>query len=261
MKIVLTTNSLMIGGAEQFVVRLANALAARDHRVTVVSEPGPLVAELAPGIRHHEAPMRYSRALPAQVAAMRAAFHESGAEVIHANSFNTAIAAALARGASPIPMVASAHGVVGAWKKPAIATWYALSSQAVVGCSEQVTADMVRYAFRKPTAVTIYNGFAGGTTALTAEARAALRAEFDVAPDAPLILTAGRLTPAKGFPYLLAAMPRVLAAHPEARLAIAGAGDLRAELERLAAQAGITHAVRFLGTRRDVDRLMAASDV
>jgi len=54
----------------------------------------------------------------------------------------------------------------------------------------------------------------------------------------PVILGAGRLTPAKDFPTLLRAFALVRGQQP-ARLMILGDGELRADLERLAAQLGI----------------------
>jgi glycosyltransferase involved in cell wall biosynthesis len=62
----------------------------------------------------------------------------------------------------------------------------------------------------------------------------------------------GRLTPQKGYTYLLQAIPQVRAALPGTELWLIGDGELRAELEEQARRLGIADAVRFLGRQNDV---------
>lgn len=88
-----------------------------------------------------------------------------------------------------------------------------------------------------------------------------LRAELGIAQQAPLVGAVGRLAPMKGFAHLLGAWPRVLAAHPTARLVIFGDGELRGALERQAARLGIAASLSLAGFRDDVDALFAALDV
>ena len=63
----------------------------------------------------------------------------------------------------------------------------------------------------------------------------ATRAPLGVAPDDLLVFTAGRLVRKKGFEYLVDAVG-VMTSQPRIVLAIAGDGDLRAELEERRAQ-------------------------
>ena len=74
---------------------------------------------------------------------------------------------------------------------------------------------------------------------------------------APLIVALGRLHPKKGFDVLLEALAQV----PSAWLWLAGAGGLRAELERQCAEREVAHRVRFLGWRTDREALLAAADL
>lgn len=62
----------------------------------------------------------------------------------------------------------------------------------------------------------------------------------------PLVITAGRLAPEKGFPDLINAM-KVLSKSTKARLAILGDGPLRQELESLIKEQGLSDTVRLLG--------------
>ncbi len=68
------------------------------------------------------------------------------------------------------------------------------------------------------------------------------------------LLFVGRLRIRKGVEVLLAALARLRAAHPEARLLVAGAGEHRGALERAAARLGVVAAVTFLG-RCDAGRV------
>lgn len=67
----------------------------------------------------------------------------------------------------------------------------------------------------------------------------------------------GSLEPIKRIDRLLKAFPQALAQDPELRLIIVGEGSERARLESLAQAQGLSHAVTFLGKRRDVPALLA----
>jgi glycosyltransferase involved in cell wall biosynthesis len=90
----------------------------------------------------------------------------------------------------------------------------------------------------------------------------ALRATLQVPHGAPLLVTAGRLVRKKGFEYLIDALPLV-AAHPDARLVIAGDGDLAGELRDRARAAGVADRVHFTGNvpQDTVGAWFAAADV
>lgn len=72
-------------------------------------------------------------------------------------------------------------------------------------------------------------------------------AQVAPSPSAPRIFTARRLVPRTGVTEIIAAMPHVIARHPEARLAIAGDGHLRAVVERQIVQLGLSASVQLLG--------------
>ena len=118
-----------------------------------------------------------------------------------------------------------------------------------------VTPDIVRHLTE--------GGFAAGrahyipTFAVSQPASPVARLAESTPEDAPLLLALGRLHAKKGFDVLLRALTKV----PKAWLWIAGEGELRAELEALAASLGVAGRVRFLGWRTDREALLAACDV
>jgi glycosyltransferase involved in cell wall biosynthesis len=63
----------------------------------------------------------------------------------------------------------------------------------------------------------------------------------------------------KGHEYLIDALRVVAAEHPELQVLLVGDGELLEDTRGRAADAGLS-CVHFLGSRRDVDRLLAASD-
>ena len=94
---------------------------------------------------------------------------------------------------------------------------------------------------------------------VSAETRAAIRAEFGAAPGQAIVLAVGRLAAQKGFGLLLDAAARWDDIQPRPLLVVAGEGQLAAELESRAASLGLP--VRFVGHRSDVPALLAAADV
>ena len=94
--------------------------------------------------------------------------------------------------------------------------------------------------------------------------RDGLRRELGLSPDDEVVIHVGGMRPVKDHVTLLRAFARAHAVRPRARLVIVG-GDPRsgrgAELKALARELGVGNAVRFAGVRRDVPRLLLASDV
>ncbi|MGP3951027.1 glycosyltransferase family 4 protein [Streptomyces sp. 7N604] len=65
--------------------------------------------------------------------------------------------------------------------------------------------------------------------------------------DRPVVVCVSRLVPRKGQDTLIQAMPRILAAVPDAVLLVVGGGPYRRDLEKLAAATGVAGSVRFTG--------------
>jgi glycosyltransferase involved in cell wall biosynthesis len=92
--------------------------------------------------------------------------------------------------------------------------------------------------------------------------RARARAALGVADGTPLLLAVARHEHQKGLDLLLEALPRVLAGHPEARLAVAGRdGNQTTLLRATADRLRLDGTVEFLGARQDVPDLLCAADV
>lgn len=88
-----------------------------------------------------------------------------------------------------------------------------------------------------------------------------LRAELGIPPQCPIVGTVARLVPIKGIDVFLSAAAAVARRRPDVRFVVVGDGELRANLERLAAGLGIADRVRFTGWRADLPGIYADLDV
>jgi glycosyltransferase involved in cell wall biosynthesis len=86
------------------------------------------------------------------------------------------------------------------------------------------------------------------------------RSELGVAEDTPLLCNVAALVGHKDQATLIAAMPAVLEAFPNALLLVAGEGALRSDLEAQIAALSLGEHIRLLGYRRDVPSLLRAAD-
>lgn len=88
-----------------------------------------------------------------------------------------------------------------------------------------------------------------------------LRREWGLEGEHLVLLFVGTGYARKGLDRLLDALPEVCRQRPQVRLVVVGYDSGRARFERLARRRGVASRVRFLGGRRDVERIYAAADV
>lgn len=96
--------------------------------------------------------------------------------------------------------------------------------------------------------------------ALDLEPDPGFRRELGAGPDDVLFTYTGRLVPIKRPDTMLRALAIARSGGAAVRVVVVGDGTMRPELEKLARELGCADAVRFLGYRRDLPRIAAASD-
>lgn len=94
-----------------------------------------------------------------------------------------------------------------------------------------------------------------------AATRRELRRGIMTDPSRRLLLTVGRLEPAKAHDDLVDAFAELVQGRPDAELAIVGRGSLQGATEALVEQHGLGDRVHFLGVRGDVPALMQSADL
>jgi len=84
-----------------------------------------------------------------------------------------------------------------------------------------------------------------------------LYTELGVSPETPLVAIVARLVPIKAHEVFLRAAKRVVEDVPATQFLVVGDGERRRELEAMAGELGLGASVRFLGWRRDLERVYA----
>jgi len=279
-------------GVGSFMEPIAKGIAARGHDVHLVAPWHPAITRrpvedgvhfhffryaptpslsvfgYAAGLRADTAlkPAAWAVAPLAVIAGVRLAKRvaaEIDATVIHAHWIVPGgVLGALARGRRPL--VVSAHG-----SDVFVAERVALARRAaravlkragwITACSDDLRDRAIALGAPPARTETVPYGVDTKRFAPNAGIGRQVRARLNLG-DGPLVVAAGRLVRKKGFEYLIGAADAIRRQHPAAVVAIAGEGDLAAELQ---AQAGAHPAVRLLG-RQDQDQvaqLLAAADV
>lgn len=96
---------------------------------------------------------------------------------------------------------------------------------------------------------------------LEPEDRLAQRAPIGIAPGDKVVGTVCRLDPIKNLDFMIACLPAIVRNVPAAKLVIVGDGPQRATLIAQAESLGVSSSVRFLGLRRDTEKVIPALDV
>ena len=100
----------------------------------------------------------------------------------------------------------------------------------------------------------------------SASPSALIAAELRLRDASPVITLIGRLQPLKGQHLLIAALPKIHAHLPAARVVLVGDSfaynrDYREQLQAQARALGVRHAVHFTGQRTDIRELLSVTDI
>ncbi|UCD63463.1 MAG: glycosyltransferase family 4 protein [Candidatus Zixiibacteriota bacterium] len=95
----------------------------------------------------------------------------------------------------------------------------------------------------------------------TSRSAAEVRKEFGMAEDRPILGTAGRMVPIKGFDVFLKAAAVIHGQRPDVNFLLAGDGPLMTQLKRMAESMNIHRQVRFPGFRDDLPDIINALDL
>ena len=253
MRIWLATTSMGIGGAERLVVTLARGLGERGHDVVVWGRAGPLDVDLEPAGSGRRTVSQGPAVFDA--VRFRRDLRRGRPEVVHAQNVRmTAVAQAGRWGLRARPrLVATFHGVEPDRLRAAGRVLRRADAVAAV------STDLGR-------ALEDHGVPAARTTVVPTAApppptvAASLAGELHPDPG-PLLVTVGRLVPAKNHARFLEAMAIIADRHPTARALVVGDGPERRALEERAKALGLGPRVRFTGWRHDAPAIAAVADV
>lgn len=267
--LILLTTGLDPDGAENQLVQMALRLKARGWAVKVVSMLPPTASsatlvELLQGGQVPLETLNMQRGSADLGALWRLAglLRREKPQVLHAHMVHANLLARLVRLLAPVPVVVTtAHNIDEGSRLRERA--YRLTDGLANITTQVSQAGLERYIALGITPAHkmrfIPNGVDTHRYQPDARVRQQKRDELGLGSEF-LWLAAGRLTEAKDFPNLLHAFVKVHQAQPMARLMIAGQGELKEELHKLAAELGLGSTVRWLGRRSDLGDLMRAAD-
>ncbi|SCL25580.1 Glycosyltransferase involved in cell wall bisynthesis [Micromonospora rhizosphaerae] len=250
------------GGVGQHIRSVARGLTAAGASVLVC---GPAATQdqfdfTAVGARFAavEIPASPTPADARAVAALRRALADTPVQVVHAHGLRAGLVAVLARPAAPLVVTwhnaVLAGGLRGQLSRLAERA-VARSARVALGAS----ADLVERAAALGATDARLAPVAAPALPAPRRRRAAVRAEFGVSPDRPLILSVGRLHPQKRYDVLVDAAARWRTRNPAPAVVIAGSGP--AYLQLAARISAARAPVTLLGHRTDVADLLAGADL
>lgn len=264
------------GGVEESTLAMARYLKRSqqglDFRAHVAAAPGPREQDLKKtGAVFHPLPLASKNPLVGLWMIMRLAqlIQRERIALVHARSRACAWPARAAAWWCGIPFITTFHGIYGTnggWLKRFYNS--VMVAGPVVIANSEFTAAHLAKTYQVPAQKIIIAPRGVNLThfnpaAIQPQQIAQLRRELKVGRKVPLLLLVGRLTAWKGQHLLLEALS--LLPHRRWVAAFAGGpekqGDYARDLAGFAKRLGITDNVRWLGSRRDVPQLLAASSL
>ena len=247
MRILHVIQELGTGGAEQVLLSTYRGARAAGHDVFVAGAPGPLAAQLEAVPLPVPLVQRRPWRIPAAANAVRRAVRQTRPDLVHVHNPAMRPSRPVSPRPRPCAGLVSVHGVPEEdW--PGTVRLLRASGLPAVACGPGVAAALEQHGLSPLTTV---------VNAVGPAPAAADRSELEHEPGTRLMLAVGRLAEQKNHALAIVALRQV----PNATLAIAGEGPLRAQLERPATETGVADRVRFPRIRTDARALMGAADV
>jgi glycosyltransferase involved in cell wall biosynthesis len=267
-KLLLLTTQLDVGGIETNIVRLVRSLTRRGHHCAVGARPGTVSDEVvAAGGSIVPLGMR-PLTLLADVLRLRRHIARAQPDAIHVFSATAAAVTWLALRTSRRrpPVVASVMGLAESPDEP-IERVERRARLVVRGADLViVTAPAIGAVVRRlgVAADRIVEDTVVGVEAaapVTTQRRMSVRATLGVDERTPVVSTIGRLEPRKSPDLFVDAAAQVLRQRPDVVFLVIGDGSLEVEVEARVRELGLSERIRLLGSRRDIEDLLVASDV
>lgn len=261
--VVHVTWSLVAGGSEMYAFTIASNLDPNLYSsvMCAVDQGGALEPEVKrEGIPYFVMNRRQGLDLGLMWRLFKL-FRKSGARVIHTHHFNQLFYSALAAKALGARVIHTEHSVECFKRKRLRVALRALSvfCHRVIAIGDdgaRVLMEDVGIPKRKLEIIR-----AGVDVGSFSESREEARAALGLDPSARVAAIVARLFPEKNHILLLRAFAEVAGKIARARLLIVGEGSEREAIQEEIKRLGLSGRVELMGVRRDVARILAASDV
>jgi glycosyltransferase involved in cell wall biosynthesis len=263
------------GGAEHMLLRLVERLhPVFEQSVISLTSAGPVAAELgAVGVEVAALGMSPTRPDPGALLRLARELRRLKPDVVQTWMYHADLVGGLAARLAGIRAVAwniRNNDLSPDKTSPRTRTvvgWLARLSgwlpARIVCCSEAARRTHVALGYADKRFLVIPNGFDLSRFRPDTEARASVRAELGLPPDAPLIGLIARFDPQKNHAGFLAAAGRLRRQRPDVYFLLAGRGvePGNPDLQEWASAADVTSVLHLLGERHDIPRLTASLDL
>jgi glycosyltransferase involved in cell wall biosynthesis len=192
-------------------------------------------------------------------------------DVVHTHKSKAGVVGRIAARLANVPVIVHTfhghvlHGYFSAWKNRLFITierWLGRFTDHIIAVSPKVREDLLACQLAPADKIKVlYLGLDLQKMAGKPRYAGELRRELGISGNTPLIGIVARLVPIKQIHLFLDMAKIVLREIPHAHFVIAGDGELRTDLERLASGSPLRGAVHFLGFRDDVERIYSDLDV
>lgn len=266
MKIALTQNIATVSGVPVYVSQLVRGLKEHGAEVWVVTPTGDMVekyradgANVIERMPQRDIDWQY-------ISWLRDWLKEQEIDVLHTNMLKATVNGMIAGRLANTPVrVAHIHGTLIDWEVP----WYKKLPNVVINslvtnmCATDVVAltpsigrQLVRQEYILKSKIRILpNGIELGPRSNSD--RSYWRRRLKLSHHEPIIGSFSRLTVEKSVETLILAAPRLMAEIPTIQVIIAGEGDRRNDLQRLAQDCGVAERIHFVGFVPEADKRQA----
>jgi glycosyltransferase involved in cell wall biosynthesis len=267
---------LDVGGAETTLTRLVASLPRDEWRSTVVTmlSGGAHTSDIsARGIPVHSLGMSAGKPDVSQIARLARLMRRSAPDIVQTWMYHADLLGGLAARLAGYPRVVwnIRHAGPACALDKRLTRWTAktcaiLSSfiPARILCNSDSARQLhVQAGYADSKMLVIPNGVDTDLFRPDADARAAVRDELGVPPDAAVVAMVARYHPCKDHMTFMRAAAAVRRTVSDVKFVLCGLGSSweNKELREFAEREGLRDAVRLIGPRSDVHRVLAASDV
>jgi len=264
MRILQINSSKGWSGGQNQVFLLAQGLAARGHEVVTACPSNSRLAErcIQAGliVEAFEADLEISIPTMRKLAAIMKKHKIEVANVHKPKPYTQAAAAAWM---AKLPVLVVSRRVSFPVGRGFLSTlkWKYMRRDGVIAVSQMIKNGLVDFGIPGKDIEVIYSGTNLDRFDPSLDGKA-VREEFNIPPDAPLVLSLGNYFEWKGHLDLIDSAATVLEQYPEAHFLIAGNdSELRPRMEAQAAKRGMKDRLHLPGPRNDVPQLLAASNM
>jgi glycosyltransferase involved in cell wall biosynthesis len=257
------TWSMVAGGAEVYALTLLRNLQPDQFRgaICAIDQGGALEPEfrrlgIPCHIMHRKPGIEWSL-----IWRLYRLFRDEQVDVVHTHHFNQIFYSALAARLAGARLVHTEHSVE-LYDRPRRRIALRLLSmlcQQVLAVGDDVRQFLIDGVGIAPGKVGVIN--VGVDVPRESVSRVAARRSLGLDPHARIVVIIARLYPEKNHGLLLRAFARVTGRLPDARLLIVGGGVEEQSIRRQIAELGLSENVDVLGVRRDIDKILTASDL